>query len=86
MFFDMACNCKKTVDKINEKYGDGGKDVKKPNIFAKILQFILQIFVGILCGAIIIVMIVPMLIYIIISMMFGKQVVFRIKNPNKYLK
>ena len=82
----MGCNCKNKFEKINEKYGDGEKTVKKDNIFIKIIEFILQMLFGIFCGAIIIVMIVPMLIYIIISMMFGKQVVFRIKNPNKYLK
>lgn len=81
----MACNCKKTVDRINEKYGDNIKADKKTNLFGKIIQFIMQIIIGILSGAIIIVMIVPMLIYVIICMMFGKQPNFRIKNPNKYI-
>jgi hypothetical protein len=77
----MGCNCKKTVDKINEKYGDGGKDINKINPFLKILHFIMQILFGILCGAIIIVMIVPMLVYVIFCLMFGKQATFRIKKP-----
>ena len=81
----MACNCKKTVDNINAKYGDGKKVDKKTNPFMKILQFIMQIAFGILCGAIIIVMIVPMLVYIIICIMFGKQPSFKIKNISNYV-
>ena len=35
----MACNCKKKVDLINEKYGDGGNDnSQKNNPIAKILD------------------------------------------------
>ena len=81
----MGCNCKKTIDNINVKYGDGGKVDRKTNPFVKILQFILQIAFGILCGAIIIVLAIPMLAYIIFCMMFGKQPSFRIKNLNKYM-
>lgn len=81
----MGCNCKNKVDAINKNYGNGGEDNDRTNIFAKILQFIAQIAFGILCGAIIIVMIVPMLIYIILCMMFGKQVNFRIKDYSKIL-
>ncbi len=81
----MGCNCKKKVDAINKKYGDGGNDVEKTNFLFKFLEFISQIALGILCGAIIIVMIVPMLIYVILCMMFGKQATFRIKDFNKYL-
>ena len=34
----MACNCKKKVDLINEKYGDGGKDnTWKNNPITKII-------------------------------------------------
>ena len=37
----MACNCKKKVDLINEKYGDGGNDnTWKNNTIPKIIQFI----------------------------------------------
>lgn len=81
----MGCNCKNKFEKINEKYGDGEKTVKKDNIFIKIIEFILQMLFGILCGAIIIVMIVPMLLYIIIRMMFGKETTIKMKNITKYL-
>lgn len=81
----MACNCKKQIDRINEKYGDGDNTEVKLNPLLRILQFILQIGFGILCGAIIIVMIVPMLIYVIFCMMFGKQPGFRIIDFNKRL-
>ena len=81
----MACNCKKKVDLINEKYGDGGKDYTwKNNPITKIIQFIAQIIFGILCGAIIIVMIVPMIIYVILCIMFGKEAKFRIRDLNIY--
>lgn len=81
----MACNCKKKVDLINEKYGDGGKDnTWKNNPITKIIQFIAQFAFGIICGAIIIVMIVPMLIYVIFCIMFGKEAKFRIRGLNKY--
>ena len=82
----MACNCKKKVDLINEKYGDGGNDnswINNPIV--KIIQFIAQIAFGILCGVIIIVMIVPMLIYVIFCLMFGREAKFRLKDLNKYL-
>ena len=82
----MSCNCKKTVDKINEKYGDGIDKPKRTNPISKIIQFFAQMIIGLICGAIIIVMIVPMLIYVIICIMFGRQPKIRIKNPNKYLK
>lgn len=82
----MSCNCKKTVDKINEKYGDGGNKKRNMNPLLKLVQFIMQIIVGLVCGVIIAVLLVPMMIYVIICMMFGKQIRFRIKNPNKYLK
>ena len=81
----MGCNCKKKIDVINEKYGDGGKDSEKLNPLFKVIQFIAQIAFGILCGAIIIVMIVPMLIYIILCMMFGREAKFRIIDFNKRL-
>ena len=81
----MACNCKKKVDLINEKYGDGGKDITwKNNPITKIIQFIAQFAFGIICGAIIIVMIVPMIIYVILCIMFGKEAKFRIRDLNKY--
>lgn len=82
----MACNCKKQLDHINEKYGDGGKDSDKVNPFMKVIEFIAQIVFGIFCGAIIIVMIIPMLIYIIFCIMFGRQASFRIKHLNKFWK
>ncbi len=81
----MACNCKKKVDLINEKYGDGGKDnTWKNNPITKIIQFIAQFGFGIICGAIIIVMIVPMIIYVILCIMLGKEAKFRIRDLNKY--
>lgn len=81
----MACNCKKKVDLINEKYGDGSQDYTwKNNPITKIIQFIAQIIFGIFCGAIIIVMIIPMIIYVIFCIMFGKEAKFRIRGLNKY--
>jgi len=80
----MRCNCKKKVDKINEKFGDGGKDSENEFFLLKVLRFIIQMLFGILCGLLIIVMAVPMLLYVIICMMFGKEPTFRIRNLKNY--
>ena len=82
----MGCNCKKKLDLIDEKYGDGGISNNKTNPLVKILEFILKFLFGILCGGIIIIMVIPMLIYIIICLMFGREAKIRLKNVNKYVK
>ena len=82
----MGCNCKKTVDKINEKLGDGEEVVEKSNPLSMIIKFFGQILIALLCGAITIVLIIPMLIYVIVCLMFGKQPHIRIRNFNKYIK
>ena len=79
----MGCNCKKQVNFINQKFGDGQQQKVTP--LQKILNFFAQIFFGILCAVIIIIMAIPMLIYIIICVIFGKQANFKVKNLNKYL-
>ncbi len=82
----MGCNCKKKLDLIDAKYGDGGVSNNKTNPLVKILEFILKFLFGILCGGIIIIMVIPMLIYIIICLMFGREAKIRLKNVNKYIK
>lgn len=82
----MGCNCKKQIDIINQKYGDGSHDKLKDNFLMKILIFFMKIIFGIICGGIIIVMVIPMLIYIILCLMFGKEATFRLNKLNKYLE
>lgn len=82
----MPCNCKKRLEKIEEKYGDNPIVTNKSlNIWLKILKFILQIPFGILVGGIVIVILIPMLAYIIFCMMFGLEAKFRIIDWNKRL-
>lgn len=84
----MACNCKKRINAIDKKYGDGGnsEENEKLNPILRVIQFIAQIFFGLLCGAIVIVLIVPMIIYIILCLMFGREAKVRLINPKKILR
>lgn len=83
----MACNCKKKYETLKQ-YADNNPDLEKVvnNPFMKILRFVLQIGFGILCGAVFIVMVIPFLIYVIISMMFGKEINLNITKINKAIK
>ena len=80
----MACNCKKQVNALAEKYGDGSNGGEKLNPLLRVLQFLANFFVRILLACIIIVMIVPMLIYYIINTILGRETRFTINH--KYLK
>lgn len=83
----MACNCKKKIEEIDKKYGDGnGNIVKNLNPLLKVLRFFAQLLFGIVCGAFMIVLVAPLLLYIIFCIMFGIEPMVRIIDIRKFLK
>ena len=82
----MSCNCKQKFDKIDEEYGEGPKIINKKSPFTKLAEIFAQIFFGVVCGVAIILVIIPVLLYIIFCLIIGKQVTFKIKNLDKYIK
>jgi hypothetical protein len=79
----MACNCRKQVNALAEKYGESSNGNEKLNPVLKVLEFLLNFIIRILSVGIIIVMIVPMLIYYVINTILGRETRFRINH--KYL-
>jgi len=76
----MGCNCKKKVNAINEKFGDGEEGDEKISPFLMPFVFIFRIIFGILFGFVAFIIFIPMLVYVIICNIIGKEPSFSISK------